>query len=206
MNQLSIITHKYVLYTTIKSNAIHVTISLMREHSSIVDLELLKQSRAENRSMAILQLEDAQNMNGETIKNERETLRCAVLLACKESDTVTLGIMAESGGRAVRTLQAWVSALQIPRSVRRKNLLLEERIFYILTDSRLPDGWNLGMNEFIHSLTDSLSIYLSIYLSVCLVLNDSADFLKKQLRCTYLFLSTIPKSVLLAKSSFTSNL
>lgn len=108
-------------YTQVKCYAYYNF--LMREHSSIVDLELLKQSRAENRSMAILQLEDAQNMNGETIKDERESLRCAVLLACKESDTVTLGIMAESGGRAVRTLQAWVSALQIPRSVRWKNLL-----------------------------------------------------------------------------------
>lgn len=97
--------------------AIPITTSSIREHSSIVDLELLKQSRAENRSMALLQLEDAQNMNGDTIKDERESLRYAVLLACKGSDTVTLGIMAESGGRALRTLQAWVSALQIPRSV-----------------------------------------------------------------------------------------
>lgn len=69
--------------------------------------------------MALLQLEDAQNMKGETLKAEREALRCAVMLACKESDSVTLGIMAESGGRAVRTLQAWVSALKVPRSVRR---------------------------------------------------------------------------------------
>ena len=131
LNQLTIITDEYVLNTTRKPvicllqllYAIRVTTSLIREHSSTVDLELLKQSRAENRSMALLQLEDAQSMNGETIKDERESLRDAVLLACKESDTVTLGIMAESGGRAVRTLQAWVSALQIPRYVRRKNLL-----------------------------------------------------------------------------------
>ena len=90
---------------------------LLKESSSLVDLEQSKQARAEGRSVASLQLEEAQNMKGETVKAERDALRSAVLLACKGSDTVTLGIMAESGGRAVRTLQAWVSALQVPRSV-----------------------------------------------------------------------------------------
>ena len=98
--------------------------------------------------MASLQLEEAQNMKGETVKAEREALRSAVLLACKESDTVTLGIMAESGGRAVRTLQAWVSALQVPRSVKRIVFTcVGSEIFEILTKGWM-DGWMDGwMNE-----------------------------------------------------------
>lgn len=69
--------------------------------------------------MSLLQLEKAQIMSGEIIKAERDALRCAVLLLAKESEFVTLGIMAESGGRAVRTLKAWVSALELPRGILR---------------------------------------------------------------------------------------
>jgi Domain of unknown function (DUF1824) len=85
----------------------------------MTDLQLLKQARSEGRPVAILQLEKAQTMKGESIKAERDALRNAVLLLTKESELITLGIMAESGGRAVRTLKAWVSALELPRGILR---------------------------------------------------------------------------------------
>lgn len=84
-----------------------------------IDLQISKEARTEGRPLALLQLERAQKMKGEAVKAARDELKAAVLLVTKESETVTLGIMAESGGRAVKTLKAWVTALELPRGMLR---------------------------------------------------------------------------------------
>ena len=84
-----------------------------------VDLELLRQAKIEGRPIALLQFDRAQKMKSEGIQIEREALRTAVLTVIRESELVTLGIMAETGDRAVSTLKAWVGALGVPRGVLR---------------------------------------------------------------------------------------
>jgi hypothetical protein len=78
-------------------------------------LAMLKQSKVEGRSLLILQLERAQRLKGVGLQAEREALRNAVMVVTKESEQVTLGIMADSGTIAIRTLKAWVTALDLPR-------------------------------------------------------------------------------------------
>lgn len=72
---------------------------------SRADLQLLKEARKDGKPMAVLQLQRAQTMKADGIKAEREALRTAVLTVTKESEYVTLGIMAETGERAVKTLK-----------------------------------------------------------------------------------------------------
>ena len=79
----------------------------------------MKQAKAEGRHIALLQLDRAQKMKADGIKAEREALRTAVLTVVKESEYITLGIMADTGDRAVKTLRAWVGALALPRGILR---------------------------------------------------------------------------------------
>ena len=85
----------------------------------MTDLELLRRAKLEGRAVTLLQFEEAQKVKGEESKIKRDNLRNAILLVTKECELVTLGIMAESGGRAIKTLKAWVGALDLPRGILR---------------------------------------------------------------------------------------
>ena len=86
---------------------------------SRADLLLLKQSKIEGKPIAVLQFERAQKLKKEGLQIERDMLRAAVLTIVKDSESITLGIMAETGERAIQTLRSWVTALELPRGVLR---------------------------------------------------------------------------------------
>ena len=60
-----------------------------------------------------------QELKADGIKKEREELRNAVDNICKNSDEITLGIMAGTGIRAIACLRAWVSGLELSRGILR---------------------------------------------------------------------------------------
>ena len=86
---------------------------------SLADLLLLKQSKIEGKPLAVLQFERAQKLKKEGLQIERDQLRSSVLTIVKESESITLGIMADTGERAIQTLRSWVTALELPRGVLR---------------------------------------------------------------------------------------
>ena len=86
---------------------------------SLADLLLLKQSKIEGKPLAVLQFERAQKLKKEGLQIERDQLRSSVLTIVKESESITLGIMADTGERAIQTLRSWVAALELPRGVLR---------------------------------------------------------------------------------------
>lgn len=85
----------------------------------LIDLLLLKQSKTEGRPIAILQFERAQKLQKEGLQKERDLLRSSMLIIVKESEYITLGIMADTGNRAIQTLRSWVNALELPKGILR---------------------------------------------------------------------------------------
>eukprot|EP00596_Hydrurales_sp_CCMP1899_P000003 CAMPEP_0119038542 /NCGR_PEP_ID=MMETSP1177-20130426/7528_1 /TAXON_ID=2985 /ORGANISM="Ochromonas sp, Strain CCMP1899" /LENGTH=230 /DNA_ID=CAMNT_0007001273 /DNA_START=40 /DNA_END=732 /DNA_ORIENTATION=+ len=82
-------------------------------------LAQMKRAKAEGRPVAVLELERVQQLKGEGVRAERAALKSALIVVTKEADQITLGIMAETGERAVTTLQSWVSGLDLPRGLLR---------------------------------------------------------------------------------------
>ena len=78
-----------------------------------------KKGRVQGKNPKIVELERVQELKADGIKKEREELRNAVDNICKNSDEITLGIMAGTGIRAIACLRAWVSGLELSRGILR---------------------------------------------------------------------------------------
>jgi hypothetical protein len=78
-----------------------------------------KKGRILGKNPKIVELERVQELKADGIKKEREELRNAVDNICRNSDEITLGIMAGTGIRAIACLRAWVSGLELSRGILR---------------------------------------------------------------------------------------
>ena len=67
----------------------------------------------------MVELERVQELKADVIKKEREELRNATINIRQYSDEITLGIMADTGTRAIACLKAWVPGLDLPRGILR---------------------------------------------------------------------------------------
>jgi hypothetical protein len=74
----------------------------------------MKIGRKEGKSPKRVEIERAQILKSEGIKQEREKLRRAVSIVSKVSKAISLGIMSETGTLALDILKLWINHLELP--------------------------------------------------------------------------------------------
>ena len=75
----------------------------------------MKVGRKEGKSPMRVELERAQILKADGIREERERLRRAVRSICIVSNEISLGIMSATGKLAIDTLKSWVTSLDLNR-------------------------------------------------------------------------------------------
>lgn len=75
----------------------------------------MKKGRAESKNPFTVELERAQILKADGIKQERKNLRNAVSSISSISQEICLGIMATSGEKGISALKSWVSELELAR-------------------------------------------------------------------------------------------
>lgn len=100
------------------NNDIKVSIEILTNYNNAY-LSRNKKGRLEGKSSKIVELERVQELKADGVKKEREELKNAAISIRKFSDEITLGIMADTGTRAITCLKAWVPGLDLPRGILR---------------------------------------------------------------------------------------
>ena len=106
------------IYCNSDNNGIKLTLEILTNYNNAY-LARNRKGREEGKTSKIVELERVQELKADGIKKEREQLRDATISIRKQSDEITLGIMADTGTRAIACLKAWVSGLDLPRGILR---------------------------------------------------------------------------------------
>jgi hypothetical protein len=79
-----------------------------------LDLERMKNGRAQSKNPFRVELERYRSLSKHQIQTERENLKTAIQSITKLSQEVSLGILSETGSMAIDALKAWIRELELP--------------------------------------------------------------------------------------------
>lgn len=118
----------------------------------------MRQSKAENVTMALLDFRRAQELKATGLAEERQQLKQSCEIVKNYSDYIVLGIMTSSGAQGIEVLRRWVDGLGLSRGILRAVNDMNEEVDYqrylntsVYIKYNSSDHGNAYMKEYLGS-------------------------------------------------------